>query len=102
MTIPIKLRPDGLGEFEPDDSVPIEHGGTGASSLQEAQDNLGVPQNTDELVEGENNLYFSDIRVQSVILDNLSASDATEINTTDSLVEALAKLQAQINILKNP
>lgn len=42
MTIPIKLRPEGLGEFELNDVVPIEHGGTGAISLQNAQDVLGI------------------------------------------------------------
>ena len=42
MTIPLKHRPDGLGEFEPNDVVPIEHGGTGETSLVATQDTLGI------------------------------------------------------------
>lgn len=42
MTIPLKHRPDGLGEFEPNDVVPIEHGGTGETSLVATQDALGI------------------------------------------------------------
>lgn len=42
MTIPLKHRPEGLGEFEPGDVVPFEHGGTNASSLIDAQNNLGI------------------------------------------------------------
>ncbi|UUN92524.1 hypothetical protein I9189_015790 [Acinetobacter bereziniae] len=42
MTIPLKHRTDGLGEFEPDDVVPIEHGGTGATTAEQARQNLGI------------------------------------------------------------
>ncbi|AZN67012.1 hypothetical protein DX910_00475 [Acinetobacter haemolyticus] len=42
MTIPIKRKLAGLGEFEETDKISIEHGGTNANSLLEAQDNLGI------------------------------------------------------------
>ncbi|WPO68779.1 hypothetical protein SDC64_07625 [Acinetobacter haemolyticus] len=42
MTIPLKRREPGLGEFEETDKISIEHGGTNANSLLEAQDNLGI------------------------------------------------------------
>ncbi|WP_151805897.1 hypothetical protein [Acinetobacter bereziniae] len=42
MTIPLKHRTDGLGEFEPNDVVPIEHGGTGATTAEQARQNLGI------------------------------------------------------------
>ena len=47
MTIPLKRRPDGLGEFEPNDVVPVEHGGTGADTLTGAQDLLGISDKLD-------------------------------------------------------
>ncbi|WP_436872662.1 hypothetical protein [Acinetobacter haemolyticus] len=42
MTIPLKRREPGLGEFEETDKIGFEHGGTNANSLLEAQDNLGI------------------------------------------------------------
>lgn len=42
MTIPLKHRPDGLGEFEHADAVPVWHGGTGATTIEDAQDALGI------------------------------------------------------------
>lgn len=102
MTIPLKRRPDGLGEFELTDFIPIEHGGTGASTLADAKEALEIPLNTDGLEEGEVNLYFSNSRVLSATLSTLSLGDDLEISATDTLIEALSKLQAQINTLKNP
>jgi hypothetical protein len=55
MTIPLKHRPDGLGEFEPNDVVPIEHGGTGSSTLLDAQNVLGI---TDKLDRSEYTQHF--------------------------------------------
>lgn len=47
MTIPIKRRVEGLGEFEPNDAVSIEHGGTGSTSLTDAQNVLGISDKLD-------------------------------------------------------
>ncbi|RZF53692.1 hypothetical protein EXE30_06870 [Acinetobacter halotolerans] len=48
MTIPIKRREPGLGEFEETDKIGFEHGGTNASSLLEAQDNLGISSKAEQ------------------------------------------------------
>jgi hypothetical protein len=58
MTIPLKHRPDGLGEFEPNDVVPIEHGGTGSSTLLDAQNVLGI---TDKLDRSEYIQHFKGV-----------------------------------------
>lgn len=52
MTIPLKHRPDGLGEFENGDAVLVEHGGTGATTVEEAQEVLGITSKAD-LVDGK-------------------------------------------------
>lgn len=48
MTIPLKHRIDGLGEFQSGDSVPFEHGGTNATSLIQAQENLGIASKAEQ------------------------------------------------------
>ena len=53
-------------------------------------------QNTDQVPEGNNNLYFTGARVRSTPLTSLAAGVNTPILATDSVVVALAKLQAQI------
>lgn len=161
MTIPIKLLVNALGEFGPDDSVPIEHGGTGASTILDAQNALGISDkldrseyiqhfkgvfvsyaaltdafptatdgdyahidsganfdrmvaiwdssdnkwvinqantgaNTDEVPEGSQNLYFTSQRVLNTKLTGLVAGTNTDILSTDSVIIALQKLQAQL------
>lgn len=62
-------------------------------------DNLGAGAtagDTDGLPEGTTNLYFVESRVLATILDGLSVGTAAVIESDDSLLEALAKLQAQI------
>lgn len=49
MTIPLKRRSDGLGEFQSGDAIPIEHGGTGATTISEAQNVLGISSKADQL-----------------------------------------------------
>lgn len=65
MTIPIKLRTNALGEFEPNDAVPIEHGGTGTSTLLDAQNILGI---TDKLDRSEYIQHFKGVFVSYVAL----------------------------------
>lgn len=48
MTIPLKRRVDGLGEFQFGDSVPYEHGGTNATTLIQAKDNLGITSKAEQ------------------------------------------------------
>ncbi|GAB4059222.1 tail fiber domain-containing protein [Uliginosibacterium sediminicola] len=55
------------------------------------------PGSTDDVVEGANNLYFRAQRVLGVALSGLSAVVAGAIDATDTVLVALAKLQAQIN-----
>jgi hypothetical protein len=74
MTIPIKLRTNALGEFEPDDAVPIEHGGTGTSTLLDAQNILGI---TDKLDRSEYIQHFKGVFVSYAALSDAfpTASD---------------------------
>lgn len=65
MTIPLKHRTDGLGEFEPNDAVPIEHGGTGVSTLLDAQNTLGI---TDKLDRSEYIQHFKGVFVSYAAL----------------------------------
>lgn len=53
--------------------------------------------NTDVLVEGSTNLYFTSARVRSTILSGLSAGTNTNILSTDTIIGALAKLQTQLS-----
>ncbi|MFW1857930.1 hypothetical protein [Acinetobacter defluvii] len=57
-----------------------------------------VALNTDEMPEGSTNLYFKSERVRQTSLAGLSSQTATDILETDSLITALAKLQAQLKI----
>lgn len=47
MTIPLKRRTDGLGEFQSGDAISIEHGGTGATNIGDVQDILGISDKLD-------------------------------------------------------
>lgn len=58
-----------------------------------------VLANTDVLVEGSTNLYFTDARVRSSLLTGLAAGTNTSITSANSLLTALANLQAQISSL---
>lgn len=57
-----------------------------------------ITANTDEIPEGSNNLYFKSERVRQTALTGLSNQNPSDILATDSLITALAKLQAQINL----
>lgn len=80
MTIPIKRRDPGLGEFEETDKISIEHGGTNANSLLEAQDNLGISTKAEQV----------DLNALQTDLENLSdevetKADAAAVNQALSL-----------------
>ncbi|MFA2969767.1 hypothetical protein KWE21_04005 [Acinetobacter pittii] len=49
---------------------------------------------TTDIIEG-NKLYFTDERVQNTVLAGLSTQQPSQILSTDKLIDALAKLQAQ-------
>lgn len=57
------------------------------------------PGSTDAVPEGVGNLYFTPARVRTATLAGLSAGTATAIADTDTLLAALAKLQAQSSSL---
>jgi hypothetical protein len=52
--------------------------------------------NTDALVEGSSNLYFTTARVRATILTGLSLAIGTAITASDSILVAFGKLQKQI------
>lgn len=63
----------------------------------------GIPSDTDGLSEGSTNLYFTAARVRSTLLTGLVAGTNAAIAATDTLLQALAKLQAQVTAkLTNP
>ncbi len=63
---------------------------------------VSVSANTDELAEGATNLYFTGQRVRQTTLTGLSTDVATPALATDVLVDAIGKLQAQINNIAPP
>lgn len=173
--IPIKHKNDGLSEFEQGDAIHYAFGGTNATSLEEAKENLGintkaeqadtdaaldtkldkidyvqhfrglfssfaaltealpialdgdyahidsgsgfdrmaaifdtddgawkvsaanVGANTDEIPEGSANLYFKGERVLNTALTGLTDQPAAPILASDLILEAMAKLQSQLN-----
>lgn len=56
-----------------------------------------VAANTDEMPEGATNLYFKSDRVRQTALTGLNTSVATPALATDVLIDAIGKLQAQLN-----
>ena len=58
---------------------------------------VNVSANTDELAEGTSNLYFKADRVRQTPLTGLSTDVAAPALATDVLIDAIGKLQAQLN-----
>lgn len=56
----------------------------------------GGPATTDDLTEGTTNLYFTAARVRSTVLTGLASGTNTAITASDTILAALANLQAQI------
>lgn len=61
---------------------------------------VNVGSNTDEVPEGSTNLYFTSERVRQTTLGTVDTSDASSILSTDNLVAAFSKLQAQADTNK--
>jgi hypothetical protein len=55
------------------------------------------PADTDALAEGSTNLYFTEQRVQDTVLSDFVVGTNTDVVNTDSLVDAIGKLQAQLD-----
>lgn len=58
--------------------------------------------NTDALLEGATNKYFTEARVRSTLLNGLSTSTNVAISSSDSVLGGMGNLQAQINVLLLP
>ena len=58
--------------------------------------------NTDALLEGSTNKYFTEARVRSTILTGLSTATNVAISSSDSVLGGMGKLQAQIDVLLLP
>ncbi|MGY3823077.1 hypothetical protein [Acinetobacter haemolyticus] len=58
---------------------------------------VNVGSNTDEVPEGSTNLYFTSERVRQTTLNSLEASSPVPISATDTIIQALGKVQAQLN-----
>lgn len=71
--------------WDADDEVWVE-GGSGSAATD-----------TDMLPEGSTNLYFTVARVLATLLTGYSVGSNVAIATTDTLLQALGKVQAQIN-----
>jgi hypothetical protein len=54
------------------------------------------PANTDELIEGNVNKYFTDSRVRGALLTGMQTVTSALVVATDSVIGAIQKLQAQI------
>lgn len=57
-----------------------------------------VISSTDEIAEGSINLYHKNSRVLNAVLSGLAVGIATDILSTDSIITALQKLQAQVKL----
>lgn len=62
---------------------------------------VASPGTTDNVPEGASNLYHTQDRVLSTILQGLLTGDATEVAPADSILAAFGKLQAQLGIKAN-
>lgn len=61
----------------------------------------GIVATTDDVAEGTNNRYFTETRVIETPLTGLSLVDTTDVVSTDSILEAIGKLQAKEDARRN-
>jgi hypothetical protein len=59
------------------------------------------PGSTDAVPEGNSNLYFSGSRVLATVLEGLDNLTALAVNSGDSILVGIGKLQAQFNSISN-
>lgn len=57
------------------------------------------PGTTDALAEGSTNLYFNGSRVRNTVLTGLSLASSAAVAATDTVLAALGKIQARLNLL---
>lgn len=100
----VSINNDLNGDSITSGIVGVEFGGTGAISLNGILFGNGTGpitgnSTTDNLTEGSNNLYFSNTRTINSILTgfNIGLADDSSVEDTDSVLQAFAKLQNQIN-----
>lgn len=60
---------------------------------------VGSPGSTDAVPEGTTNKYFTTARVLNAILTGIGFGTSTAVSATDTILQALGKLQAQISSL---
>jgi hypothetical protein len=56
---------------------------------------------TDDLDEGSSNLYFTEAKVRATVLTGFNTGANDGIEETDTIIEALEKVQGQIDALNN-
>ena len=71
---------------------------TGDETLATIRTKLG---STDNLPEGQSNLYFTVDRVRATLLAGFSVANNTVVTVGDTVLSALGKLQGQLNALLN-
>lgn len=59
---------------------------------------IKVGTTSDQLAEGSTNLFFTAVRVLSTVLTGLSVLTATPVLATDTILVAIGKLQAQVEL----
>lgn len=80
----------------------IEDAGT-ANGIATLDGSAKVPAsqlpNTDSLSEGSTNLFHTEARVRATTLTGLSLASSADISSADSILSALGKLQAQLDVV---
>lgn len=83
---------------DPGTGVPARQYIWDAESGWEDSGEVKAGTTSDQLTEGSTNLFFTAIRVLSTVLTGLSVLTATPVLATDTILVAIGKLQAQIEL----